>query len=83
MLFCVVFSRHRGWGFIAAGDRAMSKTFGPSTLETTLTIKVQGTASVKVSAGELEFHHKVVIGHQITAEAILGMDFLQMCSRFV
>ena len=40
-------------------------------------IKVRGTVSVKVSLEGLVFNQKFVIADGITAEAILGMDFLE------
>ena len=40
-------------------------------------IKVRGTVSVKISLKGLVFNQKFVIADGITAEAILGMDFLE------
>ena len=40
-------------------------------------INVRGTVSVKVSLETLTFNQKFMIADGITAEAILGMDFLE------
>jgi len=40
-------------------------------------LQLRGTASVKISVGNLTICHTFVIADKITAEAILGMDFLE------
>ena len=40
-------------------------------------LQLRGTASVKISVGNLTICHNFVIADKITAEAILGMDFLE------
>ena len=40
-------------------------------------IRIQGTTLIQFSIGNMEFKHEFVIADHITAEAILGLDFLE------
>ena len=40
-------------------------------------MEFHGSASVKISIGNSTISHNFVIADKITAEAILGMDFLE------
>lgn len=38
-------------------------------------IKVEGTVSVHINIGGVTLQHNFIVAEQITAEAILGLDF--------
>lgn len=40
-------------------------------------IRIEGSASVPVAIGKATFNHEFIVANEITAEAILGLDFLE------
>jgi len=40
-------------------------------------IKIQGSATVQLTIAGVEFRHRFIVADQITADAILGIDFLE------
>ena len=40
-------------------------------------IKIEGSISVPVVIGKATFDHDFIVANEITAEAILGLDFLE------
>ena len=40
-------------------------------------IKVEGIVSAPITIGEVTLQHDFIVAEQITAEAILGLDFLE------
>jgi len=40
-------------------------------------IKIEGSVSIPVTIGNVTFNHNVIVANEITAKAILGLDFLE------
>ena len=63
-------------------DRTSKERFNPMVTHRLIgvngvPIKVEGIVSAPITIGEVTLQHDFIVAEQITAEAILGLDFLE------
>ena len=77
----------RGWGVVTekvsvGQDRTSKERFNPMVTHRLIgvhgvPVKVEGIVSAPITIGEVTLQHDFIVSEQITAEAILGLDFLE------